>query len=110
MRARATAKWIRVSPRKVRLVLDLIRNKPYAEATRLLNSCNNKSSRLVSEVVSSAKANAKVISPGVRSEELYIREAFADGGVLMKRGRWRAMGRWCRINKPTSHITVVVGD
>ncbi len=109
MEVRAVAKSIRVSPRKVRLILDLIRGKRVEDAIPILRFLPSPTARIVSKVVKSAAANAEnnyQMSPA----DLYITGAFADEGRRLKRFRAKARGRVGRILKPTSHITVKVAE
>lgn len=110
MQARAVAKYVRISPRKARQVIDLIRGKRANEAISLLNLTPKKASHLVGKVLLSALANAQQKEAGLNPEELYVREAYANGGPTLRRFRARAMGRAGPILKRTSHITVVVED
>lgn len=104
--ARAVSRYLRISPRKVRLVLDAIRRKPVSEAFAALTQLNKKGARVVIKVLKSAVANAK--KKEMDEDRLFVRLAFADGGPTMKRYLPRAMGRADTIIKRTSHITVVV--
>ncbi len=104
--AKAVAKYIRVSPRKMRMAVDLIRGKEVEEAINMLKFCSMSAAKDVAKVVNSAKSNAET-NVGIEGS-LYISEAYVDEGPTLKRFRPRAMGRASRINKRTSHITVVV--
>ena len=107
--AKATAKTVRVSPRKARLVIDLIRGKNVAEAISVLKFTPNKSAGLIEKVLMSAIANAEN-NFDLDKENLYVSEAFVNEGPTMKRFRPRAKGSASPINKRTSHITVVVTE
>ncbi|MCE5203520.1 MAG: 50S ribosomal protein L22 [Coriobacteriales bacterium] len=107
MEARAVARYVRVSPRKARLVVDLVRGKSVPEAEAILKFSERSAAEVVGKVVHSAAANAEK-NLKVKPETLYISEAFVNEGPTLKRIRPRAMGRAFRINKRTSHITVVV--
>jgi len=107
MAVRAQAKYVRVSPRKAREVVDLIRGKSVAEARSVLFFANRNAARLVAKVLESAVANAEH-NNGLSADELYVKEARVDEGPTLKRWRFRAMGRVNRIRKRTSHITVAV--
>lgn len=107
MQAKAIARHQRVAPRKARLVVDLIRGKSIDEARAILAFSTRAAAEIVEKVVNSAVANAEN-NNGVSDAELYISEAFVDEGPTMKRIRPRAQGRAFRINKRTSHITVIV--
>jgi len=109
MQVSATAKRLRVSPQKARLVVDLVRGKTVAEALDILNFSSQKSAGLVRKVVESAIANAEN-NAGADIDELKISQIFVNEGLTMKRIKPRAKGRADRIFKRTSHITVTVTD
>ncbi len=109
METKAVAKFIRISPRKARLVIDLIRGKDVEEAQAILKNTPKKAAKLVEKVVNSAIANAEN-NHDMFYDDLYISKAFADEGPTMKRFKERAMGQASPINKRTSHITIVVSD
>ena len=112
MEAKAQARYIRVTPMKARRVVDLIRGKGAIEALAVLDFAPQAASEPVRKVVASAIANARVkaerASEPFDERLLLVQEAFVDEGPTMKRFRPRAQGRAYRINKRTSHITVVV--
>lgn len=110
MEARAIAKNVRITPRKVRLVLDLIRGKDVVQAFAYLEATHRKAVPVVRTLLKSAIANADESHPGVDVDSLVIKEAFANEGATLKRFRARAMGRGARINKRSSHITLIVAD
>lgn len=103
----AVARHIRISPTKVRAVLDLIRGKSYREALGILNNLQKASADPVKKVLNSAAANAEH-NLGMNKDSLYVAECYADGGPVLKRVMPRAQGRAFRILKRTSHITVVL--
>jgi large subunit ribosomal protein L22 len=109
MNVKATARHLRVSPQKARLVVDQVRGKPVGEALDILNFSTQKSAHLVRKVLESAIANAEN-NEGADVDELRIREIYVNAGVMMKRIRPRAKGRADRIHKRSSHITVTVTD
>lgn len=109
MQVSATAKRLRVSPQKARLVVDLVRGKPVSDALDILNFSTQKAAGLVRKVVESAIANAEN-NEGADIDELKISEIFVNEGLTMKRIKPRAKGRADRIFKRTSHITVTVTD
>lgn len=109
MEVKATAKTVRVTPRKARLVLDLIRGKSVDEAQAILQFMPNQAAAVTSKVVKSAAANA-VNNNHADENSLYIKACYADEGVVMKRWMPRAKGNASQILKRTSHITVVVSD
>lgn len=112
MEAKASARHVRVSPQKARRVVDLIRGKAAADAVTVLTFAPQSASEPVKKVLESAIANARVKadreSVAFDERNLVITAAFVDEGPTMKRFRPRAQGRAGRINKRTSHITVVV--
>ena len=107
MEAKAVAKYVRVSPRKARIVVDQVRGKDITTALDTLRFNERAVSEVVLKVVNSATANAQN-KFGLRPENLIIKQAFVDEGPTLKRFRPRAKGSASRINKRTSHITVVV--
>lgn len=106
-RPHATAKYIRISPYKVRAVLDLIRGKSYKEAVYTLENLNKSSSLPVLKVVKSAGANAEN-NLAMNIDELYVAECFANQGATLKRYMPKAHGRAGGLLKRTSHITVIL--
>ncbi|SER81917.1 large subunit ribosomal protein L22 [Pedococcus cremeus] len=112
MEAKAVARHVRVTPMKARRVVDLVRGKQAVEALAVLQFAPQAASDPVRKVLQSAIANARVkadqASEAFDERNLVISEAFVDEGPTMKRFRPRAQGRAARINKRTSHITVVV--
>ena len=104
---RAIHRHARVAPNKVREVLDLIRNKPVADALDILRFSERDPAQLVAKVLQSAVANAQH-NDELDPEELFVSACFADEGTTIKRWRPRARGRATRIRKRTSHITVIV--
>ena len=107
MEARARARYVRVTPRKARRVVDLIRGLPAAEAQAVLRFAPQAASEPVGKVLASAIANAEH-NHKLDSDTLVVSRAWVDEGPTLKRFRPRAQGRAYRINKRTSHITVVV--
>jgi len=104
---RAVLRHARVTPNKVREVLDLVRNLPVAEAEDILRFSERDAATVVGKVLHSAIANAEN-NDEQDPEELYVSACFADEGTTIKRWRPRARGRATRIRKRTSHITVIV--
>jgi len=104
---RAIAKYIRMSPHKVRRVLDQIRGRSYREALIILEFMPYRACNPVLKVLRSAVANAEH-NEGLDPASLYISQAFADQGPALRRFRARAQGRAYQIRKPTCHITVTV--
>lgn len=109
MEARAVLHHARISSRKVKIVLDLIRNKPVKEAMAILKFTPKAASPIVEKLLASAVANAEN-NFNMDTEKLYVSETFANQGPTLKRVQPRAQGRAFRIRKRTSHITVVVKE
>lgn len=109
MEAKAIARHVRISPTKVRQVVDLIRGKSVAEAVAILKFTPKAASRVVLKVVRSAAANAET-NLELDQDRLYVARAYVDQGPTQKRIIPRARGRADRIRKRTSHITVVVAE
>jgi len=109
MEAKAIAKMVRITPRKARLVADLIRGKKVGEAYAILKNTDKKASEIIEKVLMSAVANADH-NLNLDVDTLYVKEAFVNEGATLKRFRARAKGSASRINKRTSHITVVVAE
>ena len=107
--AKATAKTVRIAPRKVRLVVDLIRGKHISEAISILKFTPRGASPVVEIVLMSAISNAEH-NFDLDVESLYVTEAYVNEGPTMKRYRPRARGSASPINKRTSHITIVVSE
>ena len=106
-RPKAVAKHIRISPYKVRIVLDIIRGKNYREAVAILENTPKSASEPVKKVLMSAAANAEH-NLGMSKDNLFVAACYADQGPTLKRVMPRAQGRAFRILKRTSHITVVL--
>ena len=109
MEARATLKYARISPRKVQIVLDLIRNKPVGVAMGILKNTPKAASEILIKLLNSAIANA-TNNNNMDLNSLYISECFATQGPTLKRIRPRAQGRAFKILKRTSHITLVLSE
>jgi len=109
METRAVAKYIRMSPQKVRLVADLVRGKKIEEAKRILLYTRKYAAEPVSKVLNSAVASAKQ-NPNIDENILYVKEIYVDNGPSLKRWRARAQGRAAAIKKRMSHITVVLSE
>jgi len=109
METRAVAKYVRIAPRKVRLIMDQIRGKRVGEALNLLSFAPQKSAFILKKLVNSAVANAEQNS-NMDVDSLFIKRVFADEGPALKRFRPRAMGRATRIKKRTSHLTVILEE
>ncbi len=105
----AKLSYARISSRKVKTVIDLIRNKNVGEALAILKLTPKAASELVEKLLKSAIANAEN-NHGMDIEKLYVAEIFANQGPTLKRVRPRAQGRAFRIRKRTSHITVVLKE
>jgi large subunit ribosomal protein L22 len=107
MEAKAIARYVRVSPRKARMVIDLIRGKEVPRAQEILKFSDRNVAEVVEKCLNSAVANAG--RDGVKPENLFVTRTYADEGPTLKRFRPRAKGSASRINKRTCHITVFVG-
>ena len=110
MEARAVSRHVRMTPRKVRLVIDLIRGKNVEEAYAVLQFTKKAAAIPVLKTLRSAVSNAMQAEGGLEPEDLVIVKAYADPGPTWKRIRPRAMGRAYWVRKRTSHITIVVGS
>jgi large subunit ribosomal protein L22 len=111
MEAMAVARYVRISPRKARLVADLVRGRTIQEALSILALTPKKASPLLRKTILSAKANAQVMNDegeDLQDASLVVKEIRIDEGPTQKRIRPRAQGRAYRIRKPTSHIKVTV--
>ena len=109
MEAKAVAKYIRMSPQKARLVVDLVRGKKVEEARQILQFTRKYAAGPVRKVLNSALANAKQ-NPNIDEKILYVKEVLVDQGPSLKRWRARAQGRAASIKKRMSHITVVLDE
>ena len=109
MEAKAHLKYARISPRKVKIVCDLIRGKDTKSAAALLGATPKAASDLMLKLLRSAVANAEN-NHNMDPDKLYVSATYADPGPIIKRISPRAQGRAYRINKRTSHITVVVAE
>ncbi len=105
--AKAILRFVRVAPRKARLVVDLIRGHQVAEALNILKFTPRSASRVVEKILKSAVANAENLEIG-DPDDLWVTRVYVDGGPVLKRFQARSMGRANPIKKRTSHITVVV--
>lgn len=109
MEVKATAKTLRIPPRKARLVLDLIRGKDATEAAAILKFTPNAAAADIAKVLKSAVSNA-VNNNEMDEEKLYVKACYANEGITLKRFMPRAKGSASAIHKRTSHITVVVDE
>ena len=107
--AKAVAKHVRIAPRKAGLVVDLIRGKSVGEATSILKMTPKAASPIVEKILNSAIANAEN-NFKMDPKKLVVSEAYANQGATMKRFRPRAQGRAYRIDKRTSHVTLVLKE
>lgn len=103
----AKARYVRISPRKVKVVIDLIRGKSVAEAQAILTYTPKAASPIVEKLLRSAVANAEN-NMDLNRDSLYVAEIFADQGPTLKRYMPRARGSASRIRKRTSHITIIL--
>ena len=109
MEAKAFLRYIRISPRKVGIVCDLIRGKSVAQATAILMATPKAASEPLLKLLKSAAANAEN-NHGMDPEKLFVSQCFATPGPILKRMRAASKGRGHRINKRTSHITIAVAE
>ena len=105
MISKAVVKYLRISPRKVREVIYLVRGKNADQALGILKNTNKKAAVLLTKLLNSAIANTKRL-PNIREEDLYISSISADGGPSLKRFKAQALGRATMIKRRTSHITI----
>ena len=110
MESRAVAKYIRISPQKVRKLIGTVKGKDVEEGLNILKFMPQKASGIVEKVVRSAVANASQEYPDADVDDLIIRNVFVDQGPTLKRFRARARGRGTRILKRTCHVTVILAD
>ncbi len=109
METRAAARFIRISPRKIRLIMDQVRGKRAEEALNMLAFAPQKGARILNKLIQSAVSNAEQ-DTNVDVDALYIKRIYADEGPTIKRWRPRAQGRATRIRKRTSHLTVILDE
>jgi len=109
MEVKAKARFIRITPRKARLVIDELRGKRVEDALNLLKFSPNKGAKVLDKIVRSAVANAEQ-NPGIDVDTLYVKRIHVDAGPTLKRWLPRAMGRATKILKRTSHVTVVLDE
>ena len=109
MEAKAHLRYARISPRKVQVVCDLIRGKSVAQANAILMATPKAASELLLKLLKSAASNAEN-NHQMDPEKLYVSACYANPGPIIKRIRPRAQGRAFRINKRTSHVTIVVSE
>lgn len=112
---RAVKKSVRMSPRKARLVADLIRGKKVGEAIAICKNAESTVTEAILKTLNSAIANAEYANEAkedvnVNLNDLFVKEIYIDGGAMLKRMRPRAKGSGARILKHTSHVTIVVAD
>ncbi|AXK51013.1 MULTISPECIES: 50S ribosomal protein L22 [Spiroplasma] len=109
MEAVAKLQMIRIAPRKMRLVVDTIRNKKIADAVAILMNLDKRAAEPVLKLLNSAVANA-VNNNGMEADKLFVKTVFVNEGATLKRFRPRAHGRAYEILKRTSHVTIIVSD
>ena len=109
MEAKAIARYVRLTPRKARLVADLVRGKSALQALDILTFTNKKAAVVLKKTLASAIANA-TNNFNMNEENLYVSKITVDEGPILKRVMPRAMGRADIIHKKTSHVTVVVSE
>jgi large subunit ribosomal protein L22 len=110
METRASARFVRIAPRKARAIVNIVRDRSAAEAQTMLAHSPKAGARIVAKLLDSAVANARQREPNVDLDALYVKRAYVDKGPnwLMRRWRPRAMGRASRVVKGVSHITLVL--
>lgn len=109
METRAVARFVRISPQKIRLVMDQVRGKKVEEALHMLSFAPQRGAGILKKLVNSAVANAEQ-NPDVDVDSLYLKRLFADQGPSLKRWRPRALGRATKILKKSSHLTVILDE
>jgi len=107
METSAAARFVRISPRKIRLIMDQVRGKKVDEALNMLSFAPQKGARILKKLINSAVANAEQNSDE-DVDSLFIKRLYADEGPTLKRFRPRAMGRATKIRKRSSHLTVML--
>ena len=111
MNSQARLRYLRIAPRKVRLVADLVRGKPVGQALAILKYTPKAASKPMEKLLKSAIANAEDVTKGqVDVDKLYVSALSVDQGPTLRRFMTRAQGRATRLNKRTSHITLVLAD
>jgi large subunit ribosomal protein L22 len=110
MVVKSVGRYIRVSPRKARLVIDIIRGRDVSDALDILRNSSKAVARTIERILNVGVSNAEDNEEITDVDNLYIKEAYVDQGPTMKRFRPRAMGRATRIRKRTSHITIVLEE
>ena len=106
---KAVLKTVRITPRKTRLIINLIRGKKVAEAKAILANQPQKAARIIEKVLNSAISNA-VNNNNMNEEDLYVKKCFVDEGLVMKRAKMDSRGHVGRKDHKTSHITVIVSE
>ena len=109
MEVKAVAKYVRISPQKVRKLIDAVKGKPVEEGLNILKFMPQKAASIVEKIIKSAVANADQY-PDMDVDSLVIRNITADQGPTLKRFKARARGRGTRILKRTAHITVILSE
>jgi len=109
MEAKAVVRYVRMSPQKARLVVDLVRGKKVGEALNILRFTNKAIAKVVGKLIASAKANAENSNVG-DADTMVVEKIFVDQGPVMKRRLARSRGRVDTIRKPFSHITVILRE
>jgi large subunit ribosomal protein L22 len=109
LEVRAVTKYVRMAPRKVRLVVDLVRGMQVSEALAVLRFTPKAAAKVVAKTISSAAANAEE-NYGLSTEDLFIAKITADEGPTLKRGRAGARGRYKPLLKRSAHVTVVLEE
>jgi len=112
MLSKAIARFTRISPRKARVIVDLVRGRQAGEALQVLEFTRKSAAPLIKKLIESAVANARAKSPALDVDTLFVETAFVDKAPNKHLRRWRprAMGRATRVQKGSSHITIVLAE
>ena len=110
MESTAKTNFVRIAPRKMRLVADEVRGYSLNESIDILKNMAKKAAGIILKTVRSAGANAKILHPDLNEKDMYIQKIYVDDGITLKRFRPRARGRAGRLKKRTSKLTVVLSD
>lgn len=110
MEGKALTRYIRISPRKLRRAVELVKGRGAEEALNILHFTRKDAAEHIERTLRSAVANAQFLHPAVDTGNLFIKDIFVNGGPTLKRGRAGSMGRRSMIRKRTSHLTIVVSE
>ena len=110
MESTAKTNFVRITPRKMRLVANEVRGYSFNESVDILRNMKKKAADIILKTLRSAGSNAKIIHPDLSETDLYIQKIYVDKGIILKRFRPRARGRGSRLRKRTSKLTIVLSD